>query len=127
MRAFDLALFMFIVLGCVSFLEATLPTDTSITTATATSWTTEKLSETVYEMDFSQHIAVISLKLIEAAFYSIAFFLLLLVKSTVLIPIVLNDLGIAPTFTAIITGCVWFTYATAVFQIWTGKSIRGSE
>lgn len=123
MRAFDLALFMFIILSIIVCLEGILPTDISITTADS-SW---YMKYEIPNIDFDANAISIGIDLMVAAFTCIVFILKLLAVTTVLLPLFLRDIGIPDCFTVMIAGCVWFTYAVAVFQIWTGKTIRGAE
>ena len=123
MKAFDLALFMFIVLSVVVCVEGILPTDISITTANSSSF----MKFEIPNINFEASAISIGIDLMLAAFTCIVFILKVLAVTTALLPLLLRDLGISDCFAVMITGCVWFTYAAAVFQIWTGKTIRGSE
>ena len=50
-----------------------------------------------------------------------------LLYSTILLPLLLPQLGVPPELTIIITPIVWFVYGVGIFQMVTGRNVRLSE
>lgn len=123
-RAYSIAFQLLIVLAVMNCLVVILPLSENLTFATSAA---EKMTDRIEEMGntltIDEDIGIISFsaKLLELLFYSIMFIVIIMFQSTILLPLVLHDIGLHVAFNSIITTGVWCTYVYGAVNYWSNR------
>lgn len=92
---------------------------------TSKSWTSAEVEGATHKLDSGAGVIETSLFIIVESVYSIMALGVMLLKSTVLLPFLLDDLGFPVLFKNMITGVVWMVYAVGIVQFVANRTIRG--
>jgi len=138
MRMYDIALFLFIFNYILGFISAELvplgsdadiqPLDSQYTTTGFDSRAEDTINK-VNQLNDGGVMAEINwlVENVRLTITALPSVITAFADATVFLPFMLNHIGVTGEIVVIVTAIVWFVYFVGIFQLVTGRNIRGAQ